>query len=126
MNVGDYIAKRNELDAFCEQEDNAHNDRMKPYRDAVKAIEAHLLSELVAQGVQNFKTEHGTAYKVNSMSVSVADRAAFLAFITEQQKWDMLDARALKGPVKEYVETVGYEPPGLKVEFNTKCNIRRS
>lgn len=125
--IGDLIAKHNEIKTYAEAEQTDFDARMKPYRDAMEAINGAILAELQRQGVQNFKTDAGTAYQQTTMSVKVDNRADFLQFVTEKDRWDFLDARCLKDPVKEWLDkNDGVVPPGVKVDFFTKCNIRRS
>jgi hypothetical protein len=127
MTYDELVAKHNELTAYCETEDAAHDERMKPYREGINAIKAHLQKELVEQKTQNFKTEHGTAYLQETLSVKVDNRDEFLQFIVSANQWGMLDARALKQPVKDFLEKHdGRSPPGLGIEFGIKCNIRRT
>lgn len=127
ITIGQLIDKYKELDAFVETEDTAHSERMKPYREAIATIKNAALSELQRTGQQNAKSENGgTAYQQTIMSVKVDNSSAFLDFVAKNNRWDMLSPQALKEPVKEFVETNKAEPPGLKVEFITKCNIRTS
>jgi hypothetical protein len=124
--IGDLIAKHNELMAFLEGEAEAFDKTMKPYREGIEAIKGAILGMLQEQGVQNFKTDHGTAYQVTIMSAKVDNRVDFLNHV-KQGAWDMLDARALKEPVKDWLDAHnGVPPPGVKIDFVTKCNIRRT
>jgi len=126
--LGDLIDKYKELETYVEAEDAAYGAAMKPYKDAINLIKSAVLAELQRTGQQNAKSENGgTAYQQTSMSVKVDNREQFLDFISQQGRWDMLDAGALKEPVKDWLDkNNGVEPPGLKVSYFTKCNIRRS
>ena len=125
--IGDLVARHNELLAYVEAEQAEYDTRMKPYTEAINVIKGTCLAILQEQGQQNAKTENGTAYQVTTMGVKVDNRGEFLKFIIDQQQWDMLQAGALKEPVKDWLDkNNGVPPPGVKTEFFTKCNIRRS
>lgn len=125
--IGDLVAKHNELLAYIEGEDAAYAERMKPYKDGINLIKQACLTALQEQGQQNAKTEAGTAYQQTSMSVKVDNRDEYLRFIAEQNMWSMLDAGALKDPVRDWLDkNNGTPPPGIAVTFFTKCNIRRT
>jgi hypothetical protein len=124
--IGALVEKHNELLAYVEAEQAAFDERIKPYTDALATIKGAALAHLQEQGQQNAKTEFGTAYQSTIMSVKVDNPAIFLDFIREQGLWTMLQVGALKEPVREFLDTTSRPPPGLKVDFITKCNIRRS
>jgi hypothetical protein len=125
--IGDLVARHNELLAYVEAEQAEYDTRMKPYTEAIVLLKGACLTILQEQGQQNAKTENGTAYQVTTMGVKVDNRNEFLKFIVDQQQWDMLQAGALKEPVKDWLDKHdGVKPPGVAIEFFTKCNIRRS
>ena len=125
--IGELIAKHNELLTYVEAEQAKFDEQMKPVQDGIGAIKGAILAELQAQGVQNFKTDDGTAYQSTTMNVKVDNRADFLQFVQNGSKWDMVQVGVLKEPVKDWLDTHdGVPPPGVKVDFFTKCNIRRS
>jgi hypothetical protein len=121
------IAKHNELLAFVETENAAHDERMKPFNDAIGAIKNACLAFLQEQNAQNFKTDDGTAYQVTTMSVKVDNPAAFLDFVIKDKHPEFLSPQVLKDPVRDWLDkSNGVPPPGVKIDFFTKCNIRRS
>ena len=125
--VGALIAKHGELKMAIAEIQDRFDAELKPYMDAMGTINQALLVELQNQGLQNFKCDDGTAYLSSIMGVKVADREQFLGFLIENRAWDMLDAGALKKPVRDWLdENNGTPPPGITVEFTTKCNVRRS
>lgn len=125
MTYEELVLKHNELLVHIEQEDTAHDTRMKPFRDGVKAILAELLKRLQTDKLKNVKTDYGLVYQHQSVSVKVDNRDAFLQHVTSTGAWDMLDARALKDPVKEYLDSHdGVAPPGVKVEGAVSARIR--
>ena len=125
--IGELVAKHNEILAFVEQEQETYDARMKPYIEGINLIKSTCLGILQQQGQQNAKTESGTAYQQTTMSVKVDNPNAFLDFVAKENQWDMLSPQALKDPVKDWLDkNNGVPPPGVKIDFFTKCNIRRS
>lgn len=122
--IGELIEKHNEYLTFLEAEEAKFNEETNIYRVAIEVIKQAILSELVAQGVQNFKTEHGTAYQSTILSAKVDNPADFKALCLRD--WSFADLRVRKESVKLWLdEHNGEKPPGVAVEFITKCNIRR-
>jgi len=123
--IGDLIAKEKEFEAYVEAETKAFDERMKPYTEGIKVLKNTLLAMLQEQNLQNFKSYHGTAYQQTILSVKVDNKDAFLDFVVKQGKWDMLNVGAAKEPVQAFLDAnAGVTPPGIKVDYITKCNIR--
>jgi len=123
--IGELVAKHNDLKAYIEDEDAAHKERMKPYRDGLQQILATCGVMLQEQGQQNAKTDDGTAYLQHGLSVKVDNREAFLQFVMDGHT-DFLDAGVLKDPVRDWLSEHLIPPPGIKTEAFVKCLIRRS
>lgn len=125
VTIGAMIDRYKEIEAYVDAEQADHDKRIKPYLDAMKLINAQVLGHLQANGMQNYKTEEGNcAYQQTIMSAKVDNRAEFLQFAAEHV--DFLQAGVMKEPVKDYLDkNNGTPPPGVKVEFITKCNIRK-
>lgn len=101
--------------------------QVKPYKDGMATIENALLALLNERGADNTKTENGTAYKSTLLNVKVIDQAAFLKFCTEQGgSAEMMDIKALKDPVKDWIEETGNPPPGVETSQFVRVNVRRS
>jgi hypothetical protein len=101
----------------------------EPYETAVTTIETELGRRLIERGAQNTKTEFGTAYFAHGIRPKVVDRDAFLKFCV--QNWgtfgaEMLDVRALRDPIKDFMSSCGPPPPGVEVENYTNLNVRRT
>lgn len=131
MNLTDQqlIEKHLALKAHIDERTAALEAELKPYKDGMAVIENALLDRLNERGSQNTKTDAGTAYKSEIMSAKVVDRSAFLQVCMDA--WDsfgadMLDVRATKDAVRQFVIDNGSPPPGLELSYRTNINIRRS
>lgn len=91
-----------------------------------KKIEAVLLKQFSALGMDSIKTEHGTAYRSLLTSVTVADREAFLEFCIGTGATELLDVRANKTSVVQYKEATGQLPPAVNWREEATVNVRRS
>ena len=122
--IGDMIAKFHEIKAQLEIAQEAFDAEWKPYRDARFALQTACGAVLTQQGLQNFKSDAGTAYLKKSDSVTVTNRDDFVKFVLDGHL-DFLDARVLKDPVRAWVDQHEAPPPGVKIEPSVTCIIRK-
>ena len=123
--IGQLIERHTELKNFVEAEQEKFDAEMKPFKEAMKTIANTVLGELNAQGVQNFKSEEGTAFKRTTFKAKVADRDRFLPFVA-QGNWEFVSNSIPLEPVEEFYQKHGSFPPGIDVEQTVSCVIRRS
>jgi hypothetical protein len=71
--------------------EKAHDDAIKPYKDALEGLNALLLQHLQELGVESARTSSGTVYRSNKTSASVADPAAFFDFVLASKQFELLD-----------------------------------
>lgn len=93
--------------------------------DGLKLLESKILEHLTKNELKNIASDFGTAYINTKYTATVKDRAAFLQWVIDQNKWDALDVKANK----TYVRTVmdeGEEVPGVKLSSVNIVGIRRS
>lgn len=128
MTTGELIKRYIELRDYKESATRAFEEQMKPYTDAMKTIEDRVTADILACGGESIKTEHGTAYRTQTMAVKVADREAFFDFIQEDflHRSGFLTSAVTKEEVKAYLEEHNAKPPGLDVTFIHKTNFRRT
>lgn len=122
--VGDMIAKYHEIKSEYEAAQEVFDAEWKPYKDAMVALQTACGAELTRQGLQNFKSDAGTAYLKKGDSVKVVDRKAFVDFVLDGHL-GFLDARVLKDPVRDWVDLHQAPPPGVELEPFVQCIIRK-
>lgn len=122
--IGDMIAKFHEIKAALEAAQAHFDEEWKPYREAMQALQTACGAELTRQGLQNFKSDAGTAYLRKSDSVTVTNRDDFVKFVLDDHL-EFLDARVLKDPVRDWVDKHEVPPPGVKIEPSVQCIIRK-
>ncbi len=122
--IGDMIAKFHEIEAAYAIAQEAFDAEWKPYKEAKAALQTACGAELIRQGLQNFKSDDGTAYLRKSDSVTVINRDDFVKFVLDGNL-EFLDARVLKDPVRAFVDKHEAPPPGIKIEPFVQCVIRK-
>lgn len=126
MKVNDVIAAYRQLRDQKDAAVKRHKEELAPLNDQINKCASWIQQQLQAQGLTNFKGESGIAFLQTDTSVSVKDREAFLAWIKSTDTWTMLDARASKTVVQDYIEQFKAIPPGLGVTSEITVHIRKS
>ena len=107
--IEQYIALRD----FVALKKKAYTEITKPYLAGMETIEKAILARLIERGANNTKTDAGTAFKVEHLTVKVTDRQAFLDYVKDDDA--MLLAAAQKDAVREYIDKHNAPPPGVEI-----------
>ena len=126
MTPAELIKRYQEIKRTKDIMDIEYKESIKPYSEALEAIELSLLEYLNSNGLQNLKTETGTAYKVTHVNTKMVDRQKLVAFVKETDNFDLFTNSLTKEAVKAYVETHKEPPPGVEVTTYLECNIRKA
>lgn len=89
-------------------------------------LENAIMATLNEQGVESVRTAAGTAFKSVSNSATIADWDAYLAFVKENDRWDMLEKRCAKLAVEQYRAANDDLPPGVNWKSAVTVNVRRA
>jgi hypothetical protein len=92
----------------------------------MKKCEQAIMQHLDKNGVDSVGSASGTAFKSTTTSATVADKEAFLSFVRTNDAWPLMDVRASKTAVVEYVEAHDDLPPGINWRAETVVRIRRT
>ena len=102
-----------------DKEEIRHKAAMEVIADKIGAMAA-------AQGVDSFKTSHGTAFKAKKEFVNVEDWDVALKYIVDNDLTHMLTKKVTKTASMEYRELNDNKlPPGLKYGSTTEIQVRR-
>jgi hypothetical protein len=94
-------------------------------KSALKQVEIELLRRAQDEGVTGFKTNLGTTYTAEDMSVSIADDTAYFDFIRTTGDLDFFERRVSVKHLKEYMaEHKGETPPGLNLFRELRMRVR--
>lgn len=94
--------------------------------DYMKKCEVAIMQHLDKNGVDSVGTASGTAFKSTTTSATVADKTAFLDYVRANDAWPLMDVRASKTAVAEFVAETDDLPPGINWRAETVVRIRRS
>jgi hypothetical protein len=126
MTPAELVKRYQEIKRTKEIMDTEYKESIKPYSEALEAIELSLLKYLNSNGLQNLETETGTAYKVTYFNTKIVDRQKLVAFVKETDNFELFTNSLTKEAVKAYVETHKEPPPGVEVTTYLECNIRKA
>ena len=93
---------------------------------AMDRLENAILQTLNEQGVESVRTQFGTAMKIRSTSVTVADKDSFKHWLHNTDQWHLADIRASKTAVEQFREENNDLPPGINYKEAITVGIRRS
>ncbi len=116
-----YVRLRDKKEALAKQ----HTEALRPYTDAMAALEAYLLGMLNASKVESMRANPGTAYKSMQTSVMVNEWSKTLDYIRENEAWELLEARVNKSAALEYRKNTGVDLPGTVSRSEIAVNVRR-
>lgn len=105
---------------------NEAKEKTAKIDEVLKKLEAFLLTHFQETGAEAVRTKAGTAYKSVKTSATVADWDQVLAFIRENEMWQMLERRVSKDAVQQFVEEHNDLPPGVNWREEIAVNIRRA
>jgi hypothetical protein len=125
MNIADVIRAYTKL----RDQRTAAEAEVKERVDTIKAkmtkLEAYLKEQMDAQGLTQFKSDHGTAFLTTTDFANVANWDEVLQFIKDNEAFDMLEKRVSKTAVRGYMDKHKKVPPGVTYGTKLDVNIRK-
>ena len=123
--VGDvvetYITLRNQKEAL----EAETKEVLVGIKEKMLKLEAWIQAKSDETGVKSFKTDHGTAFLTTSDYASVANWDAVLAFVKENEAWDMLTRGVNKRSVRGYIDANKTVPDGVNFGTRIGVSVRR-
>ena len=116
-----YLKYRNKKEALEAQ----IKEQVKELKDKMAKLEAWMKTKADAEGVTSFKTAHGTAFVTTNHYANVADWDAVLAFVKENDAYDMLEKRVSKNAVRGYIDQQKAVPSGVNYGTRIDVNVRK-
>jgi hypothetical protein len=106
------------------------DELLRPLKQGMELIEGVFLGRLNERKAQNSRTEYGTAFKVRTLTIKVAEPMTFLRYTLDNWQAggvDLLQIGAVKKAVGEYCDNHdGKPPPGLETTAVINVNIRKA
>jgi nitrate reductase assembly molybdenum cofactor insertion protein NarJ len=100
-------------------------EEVKPYQKGMEDLDAMLLKVLQDQGAKSIATPSGTVYQRVERSATIRDKKAFSDFVKENDQYDLIDWRANKVAVFDYIEENSGEVPGVNTSAFMTIGVRR-
>lgn len=125
LDINAVVLKYRQVRAKKEEIAERHKEELKPYNEALDKLEAAALQFLHSTGQQSANTMSGTCYINTRRSVTVEDAAAYRAWCLEHQRDDLMEVRAAKKAVEDYIEANATVPPGIKLSSDITVNFRK-
>ena len=121
VRIAQYVGLRDKIKAL----DDAHKEKMKPFREMLETLGGVLLDHLKNQAADSVSTPSGTVYKTVKNSASIADGTAFWNFVVENNEWDLIDKKANVSAVQDFIEAHSSPPPGVNFSSVITVGVRR-
>lgn len=105
-----------------------HKAELTPYHQHMQKLEEAMGARLRERGADSTKTDSGTAFfKTVSDRAKVIDRDAFIAYVRENEAWDLITNHVSSDAVTNIVELTKSPPPGVDLgEQTIVVQFRRS
>ena len=113
-----YLALRTEKEAI----EAKTKEKVAGIKANLLKIEAWLKDQMDASGETQKKTPSGTAFITTVDFANVAEWDAVLAFIKENEAWDMLEKRVSKNAVRNYL--VNNKKVHNVVNYGTRIDVQ--
>lgn len=121
MRMEDVVAKYVALRDRKKETKDRHAAELKPFDDALEALEGIMGKHLNEVGADSVKTPEGTFYRQTRVNARVADWSKVLDFAVENGRYDLFERRVNKAVVEEIGAV-----PGVEVDTTVVVNVRRS
>ena len=125
INIDDAIAAYIKLREKKGQIKAEAETRMNEITAKLDKLEGWLKEQADANGVTSFKTKHGTAFLTTVDFATVADWDAMLAFVKNNDAYDMFEKRVSKSAVRGYIDQLKSVPPGVNYGTRIEVNVRK-
>ena len=101
-------------------------EEMKRFDEALDKLEGMALAALQQAGAELLRTSAGTVYQSTRTSATVADKSAFMDYVKDNGAYDLLDVRANKTAVEDFLSQHQDTPPGVVIRREVTVGFRRA
>ena len=125
MNIGDVIRAYTKLRDQRTAVEAEVKEKVATIKAKMTKLEAYLKEQMDAQGLTQFKSDHGTAFLTTTDFANVGNWDEVLQFIKDNEAYDMLEKRVSKTAVRGYMDKHKRVPPGVTYGTTLDVNIRK-
>ena len=123
MTAEDAINLYRQVKAKVAEIEARHKKELEEYKSTLMKLGGFIDAFLAEHNLVNIKTKYGTAYWKTKWSASLVDPDAFMKFVSENGRWDLMDRKSNVAAVREYVKTEKELPPGAKLDSMRTVHI---
>lgn len=106
--------------------EDEYNKKRAPLLEVQSLLSGILEHALDQNNAENVKTEHGTFYRSTRYTANLADPDAFMQYVIDNNKFELLDRRANATAVRAFAEKEKSLPPGCNLNAIRTVGVRRS
>lgn len=117
-----FVANRDALKKMDEE----HEERRSKLVATQNLLTEWMMQFLKTSNASSVKTAHGTCYASTRYTASLADPEAFMRFVIDNGKFELLDRRANATAVRDFVAEAGGLPPGCNLSALQTIGVRRA
>jgi hypothetical protein len=118
----DQFIKLRDLKAVIEER---HELELKPINEAMEGLKGIMATAMDALKVDSVKTPSGTVSFSTKVTATIADMNAFWNHCVVNADFAMIDKKANKTAIKDYVDKHGAAPPGVNYSTFRDIGVRR-
>lgn len=126
QNIDELVKKYIALRDFLDNLNAVHTQKVNYIKSKMQQIEAAIAAKSLEDGVDSYRTSHGTAFFTYTDRCNIADWDSVLSFIKENDAYDLLTRAVKKEAVRGYIEKTGFVPPGLNWSTVRTFNCRKA
>lgn len=93
-------------------------------KDKMEKLAAWLQLKAEKDGLEKIPTKYGTVFWTEGDRCSVSNGEAYFAFVRQHDAWELLEKRASKVGVRDWIKTHGQVPPGVDYTTLKQINVR--
>ena len=124
-NIDNIVQKYIQLRDKRDEVRKTHKEIEARYKTGLDYLGNELLKVLDALGAEHVACASGTAIKTMKTSATVQDWPATLAYIQENDAWDLLEARVSKIAAEAIIAETEQPIPGVKLSQFIDISVRR-
>lgn len=127
MKISETVARYVELRSSLDAARKIYRDMEKEVKEEMDSLEMDILKVSDETGVDSFKTEFGTAYRVTKIFTAVEDRELLNKFVLETQDLGIFTNHLTKAHILELMDD-GMIPQNVGIAYSEEraINFRKS
>lgn len=108
-------AERLRISDMIQEEETRLENRLKPYKEAIKKLDAELIRRMAEEEVTRFDSSIGGLSRVKRERYYISDYERFIKYVASKKRYDFFATKVADKVIKEYRELEEDLPPGIGV-----------